>query len=278
MKGLYLRSDSPYYWIRYYDQLEEAENKRRKSLNTKIEVTNADRKRFEESRQKGIKFSPQGNTEIRDLLKNFKLSLAHRNMEARSGIKIRKDLKLSDGYEEYKAYKSVPGSKQFIKPKTLVNYDIAVMHMIKACGDKRIYKYYEKDYLNLLQYFEDLRFEGKKTKDKTGDVISVEQKIMSVNARSAYTRSLKALWNYFVDKNHAVKNIIEPVEQEIADPNPIPPDEMFSIISYLQQEEKQPEQYWIIYFMLLTGCRASSAIVQLKEDIDLKGKRSQYET
>lgn len=45
-----------------------------------------------------------------------------------------------------------------------------------------------------------------------------------------------------------------------------------TIINYFKNEDKYKHHYWIIYFMLLTGCRTSSAIVQMKEDIDFKRK------
>lgn len=268
MKGVYVRNDSPYYWLRYYDKLESSSNanKKKKSLNTKIEVTEADWKRFR-NKEKLI-----GTQKIRELSTSFRTALAQKNIEFHSGVKILKEPLLSEGYKEFKIDKSVPGSKERLKEKTLINYTIAVDHMIAACGDKKIYKYSgEKDYVALLHYFEALDLPGKTIIHKDGKVEKTTKK-MSQNSRSIYTRSLRALWNYFCDKNYAARNIIEPVDPEDKDPNPIPLDEMFSIVNYFRDDLKNPCHYHLVYFMLLTGCRPSSAMVQLKEDIDLKRK------
>lgn len=273
MNGIYTQPKSPYYWLRYYDKFEPEPSRKRKSVNTKIQITPADKRRLESARQNGQKVDLQGTPELKKLLKEFKSGLAERDIQLKSGVKLRKDLKLSEGYAEFKKARTVPGSKKELKKKTLINYDIAVAHMIQACGDKKIYKYTDKkDYVDLLHYFENLKIKGKKIikKDKTVDY---EYRNMSTNSRSIYTRALQSLWNYFVEEKHASKNIIEPVDSEETDPNPIPPDEMYSIVSYLREVKEYPHQYWIVYFMLLTGCRPSSAIVQLKEDIDFKGKK-----
>lgn len=246
MKGVYVRKDSPYYWIRYYDKYQQDESKKRQSINTKIEVTPSDWKRYKEQ-SKII-----GTSELRDKLKSFKNGLAQRNIEIHSGVKLHHDKILSEGYEEFKQFRTVPGSKSEIKQKTLSNYGIAVDHFIEASGDKLIYKYHDKDYADLLRFF--------------------ESKNLSRNSRSIYTRALKTLWSYFVQKSYTIKNIIEPVEAETKDPDPIPLDDMFTIIEYFKADADYPHHFQIVYFLLLTGCRPSSAIMQLREDIDFKGK------
>lgn len=52
MSGIYTQNNSPYYWIRYYDKFEEDARKKRKSLNTKIPVTEADKKRIADAKKK----------------------------------------------------------------------------------------------------------------------------------------------------------------------------------------------------------------------------------
>ena len=94
---------------------------------------------------------------------------------------------------------------------------------------------------------------------------------MSQNTRANYTRSLRSLWKYFCQKNYASSIIIEAIEQEDKEPNPIPLEDMFSILSYLKTSEHK-HHFQLVYFLLLTGCRPSSAMVQLKEDINLKSK------
>ncbi len=125
--------------------------------------------------------------------------------------------------------------------------------MIKGCGDKKIHTYTKNYYIKLLYYF--------------------EEKGLSKNSRSIYTRALHSLWNYFTEQLYTNKNIIESIDPEEKDPEPIPLDDMYAIIKYLKNNDKYPHHYWIISFMLLTGCRTSSAIVQLKEDIDFKRKQ-----
>lgn len=268
MRGVYLVKRSPFYWLRYYDKhiVSEDVNKRRRSINTKIEVTEADKIRAKK------KLKLVGNSQLRKLVSSFKTGLATRNIELESGVRLHRELILSEGYAEFKESRSIPGSKKFIKKKTLINYDIAVNHMISACGDKKIYKYtIEKDFANLLKYFNELKIVHKKIKHENGKEEIIYKK-MAQNSKSNYTRSLRALWNYFCEKNYAARNIIEVVESEDVEPNPIPLDEMWSILNTLKDNSNSPHHYNLIYFMFLTGCRPSSAMVQLKEDIDFKRK------
>lgn len=253
MKGVYVQQNSPYYWIRYYDKYVLNPAQKRKSVNTKIPVTPADKRKIEVSKKTGEKPDLQGTPELRKLVRDFKRGLAERNIMSNSNSILKKDKKLSEGFKEFKEFRSIPGSKKFLKLKTLSNYDIAVDHFLTVAGDKYIYKYSEKDYVNLLYLF--------------------EEKGLSINSRSIYTRSLHSLWKYFVEKFYTNHNIIETIPSEEKDPDPILLEDMYSIISYLKQDENYRHHYWITYFMLLTGCRPSSAIVQLKEDIDFKRKR-----
>ena len=246
MRGVYVRKESPFYWIRYYDKYEQNDSRKRKSINTKIEVTPGDWKSYKESRKLS------GTPELRNKLKAFHDGLNNRNIAIQSGVKIRHDKTLLDGYEEFKQFRSVPGSKKEVKLKTLENYKLAVDHFVNCSGNKLIYKYTDKDYVALLNFF--------------------ETKGLSRNSRSIYTRALKTLWGYFVQKSYTIKNIIEPVEAETMDPDPIPLDDMFTIVEYFRADRDYPHHFQIVYFMLLTGCRPSSAIMQLREDIDFKRK------
>lgn len=278
MRGIYIQPNSPYYWLRYYDKLEPNTNKKRKSLTTKIVVTPSDRARYFQSRRKpalssGRKEKPkyQGTPELRKFLSGFKSGLNERYINFKHDIKIIKLLKLSEGLEEFKKEKSVPGSRKELKAKTIINYDLAVEHMIKACGNKKIYKYSHEDYVRLLYYFESFEVPAGKVRKKSGEW---QQKFrpMSINSRSVYTRTLRSLWNFFLQKHYTAANIIEAIDEEGREPAPIPSNEMHTIIKYFQDDKVYPHHYWIIYFMLLTGCRPSSAIAQLKEDINFKRK------
>lgn len=259
-KGIYIQKRSPFYWFRFYDKYDPKQ--KRKSHNTKIQITAADLEKLK-NKKNGEQIKLQGTPELWRKVKAYKKSLADRSFEASTGGKIIHELLLSEGFAEFKEARSIPGHKREIKKKTLINYELAVNHMIAACGDKKIYQYTaEKDYADLLRYFDALKIPGKEKKFKS----------MSINSKSNYTRSLRSLWNYFCDKNYCAMNIIEPVEPEDKEPDPIPLEEMYEIIKYFQSDEKNPHHYWLVYFLVLTGCRPSSAMVQLKEDIDVKQK------
>lgn len=251
MKGIFLRKRSPYYWLRYYDALEPDPKRKRKEHNTKIKVTAADIKRLEQKKP-GQPLRIQGTPQLWQKVKELKLALADRKFESDTNSKIKRKLKLSEGYADFRYARTIPGSKGELKNKTLLSYSLAVDHMIKACTDKYIYQYNKNDYNALLYYFEDLK--------------------LSMNSRAIYTRSLKAIWNYFVKNNLAEVNIIESLRGEDIDPKAIPNLEMSLIIRFLKDDDNFPQHYWFIYFLLLTGCRPSSAIVQMKEDIDFKKK------
>lgn len=252
LAGVYVQSKSPYYWIRYYDQLEPNPNKRRKAINTKIQISKADLGRIEVAKQKGEKPELKGTPELRELNREFRRGLADRVIYGKTGVKITQKKKLSEGFKSFIEDHSVPGSKNFLKPKTLSSYRIAVDHFINANGDIQIQKYKESHYVQLLYLF--------------------EGKGLSTNSRSIYTRSLSALWKYFVRQHYTNQNIIEVVEGEDKDPEPIDLTDMHKIIGQLRGKSEYPHHYWIVYFMLLTGCRPSSAIMQLKEDINFKRK------
>jgi integrase len=272
MRGIYIDKRSPYYQLRYYDKLEPLKSKRRKQHNTKIEITATDKKRSEKKKP-GKKLELQGTPELWRKVKELKIALADRKFENDTKSQISKRLTLSEGYKEFKSVRTVPGSKGQLKLKTLQNYTLAVEHMIEACGDKLIYKYTaKKDYVDLLNHFEKKQIPGKKIKTKDEKII-VEYHTMSFNSRSMYTRALKSLWEYFVSKAYTRSNIIEPVEGEEKDPDPILLTDMVTIIEYFKFDKDYPHHFWIIYFMLLTGCRPSSAIVQMKEDINFTRKR-----
>lgn len=75
MKGVYLQKNSPYYWIRYYDKFEQNDSRKRKSINSKIEVTPSDLKRFQK------KEKLLGTPELRNKVKGFRDALTNRNIE-----------------------------------------------------------------------------------------------------------------------------------------------------------------------------------------------------
>lgn len=258
MASLYYQKLSPYYWINYYDIFEPDPAKRRKRFCTKIPFTQADLKKIkeaEELRAKGVKakINLLGNPVVNRKIREFEEGLVDLKINKATDVTLKKRFYLSDGFEKYKEFSSVPGSKNELKEKTLGTYKQAVDHFISAAGDKYIHQYNVEDYNKLLRFFAD--------------------KGSRPNTISIYTRPLKKLWTYFINQGWIAQNIIEATEGEETDPDPIPLDDLFKILQFLKTNNKDyPHQFQIVYFMLLTGCRPSSAIVQLKKDIDLKEK------
>ncbi len=274
MASIYIQENSPFYWLRFYDKFEPVASKRRKSVNTKIEVTKADLERYRDWKNSGaiLKDKPliRGNNQTKQLLERFNSGLAERNLQINSGVKLKKRMKLSEGLLQYIEIHTVPGSDEYLQPKTILNYKNAVKHFISAVDDKNIFEYTKEDYRNLLRYFEAFRQERKIRVD--AKITKLEQKPLSINTRSFYTRALNSLWNYFVKEELAPENIITKIDSEEDDPDPIPSDDMYTIIKHFEANKDYPHHFQIIYFMLLTGCRPSSAIVQLKENIDFRNK------
>jgi integrase len=83
-----------------------------------------------------------------------------------------------------------------------------------------------------------------------------------------YTRALHSLWEFFVEKKYAAANIVTAVTQEKKEADPIPLNDLSAILEALQADEKHPECYHLVVFMVLTGCRPSTAIMQTRENID----------
>jgi len=269
-RGIFIVKNSPYYYLRYYDKLQENLEDRRCRICTKINVTASDRAAYEQ-RKPGERYKIKGTPELWLKVKEWRAALVQREFEAKTGAKVKKQILLSDGFKEFKRLRSVPGIKNQLRSKTVLGYNLAVKHMIDACGDKAIYSYGEKEYIKLLNYFEDYKIRGKKIKNKTvKSPAEYTYHSMSINSRSNYTRCLAALWKFFVKKKYTDSNIIEVVKMESGSPKTIPPAELITIINYFKADVKRPERYWIVYFMLLTGCRPSTALMQMKEDIDFR--------
>lgn len=246
MKGIYVQRRSPFYWIRYYDVFEQDPKKRSKSVNTKIEISNADRKRI----LSGKKVA--GNAEVLRLAGEFIRELAKKKLEERAQVKLKKRIKLSQGLSEFLKDRSIPGTDRYLRAKTILIYKQSVKHFIKAANDKYLDEYGITEYNDLLFYYEELE--------------------LTQNSRAIYTRSLHTLWNYFLSKQYVLRNIIEPLSGEEKDPDPIPLQDMETILFYLRADKEYPYHFHLIYFMFLTGCRPSSAVVQLKEEINFKRK------
>lgn len=267
IRGLYTQKRSPFYWLRYYDRLEPDLKKRSKSICTKIEISPADLRRIEEARTKGLAVELKGTPEVRAFAEAFRKGVHEIWIQNRLKVKLGYQVILSDAFKEFVIERSIPGKKDQLRERSILNYRIAIEHMIEACGDREVHTYTQEDFHRLLHYFEDYKFKGVTEKDG-----SVSHKILSQTTRSIYVRTLKSLWASFIKKGLAREQIFENLRVQDADPEPIPLHDMWKILHQLKDNTNYPNAYAIIRFLFLTGCRVSSAMVQLKENIDFNEK------
>ncbi|MBN8545826.1 MAG: site-specific integrase [Ignavibacteria bacterium] len=267
IRGLYIQKRSPFYWLRYYDKLEPDPKKKSKSICTKIEISSADLRRIEEAALQNTRPVLKGTPEVRAFADAFRKGLHEIWVQNRLKMKLQYQLLLSDAYKEFVTERSIPGKKDQLRERSIINYGIAIEHLIAACGDREVHTYSQEDFHKLLHYFQDYKFKGIKEKDGT-----VSVKLLSQTTRSIYVRTLKSLWAHFLKKGLAREQIFENLRVEDADPEPIPLDDMWRILSQLKNNSNYPNAYAIIRFLFLTGCRVSSAMVQLKENIDFNEK------
>ncbi len=119
MKGIYTQKNSPYYWLRYYDQLEQDPNRKRKSVNTKIPITPADKRRISDSRKNGQKVQLQGTAELRKLLREFRSGLTERTIASQDGCKVSQEVKfLLKVMKNLKKREAYPEVRNHLKEKT----------------------------------------------------------------------------------------------------------------------------------------------------------------
>lgn len=267
IRGLYTQKKSPFYWLRYYDKLEPDPKKKSKSICTKIEISGADLRRIEDASMQNIRPILKGTPEVRSFNDAFRKGLHEIWLQSRLKMKLQYQLLLSEAFKEFVSERSIPGKKDQLRERSIVNYGIAIEHLIEACGDREVHTYTQNDFHKLLHYFEDYKFKGVTEKDGT-----VSFKLLSQTTRSIYVRTLKSLWAYFLKKGLVREQIFENLRVEDADPEPIPLDDMWRILSQLKDNTNYPNAYAIIRFLFLTGCRVSSAMVQLKENIDFNEK------
>lgn len=89
---------------------------------------------------------------------------------------------------------------------------------------------------------------------------------MKPTTQAIYCRHLSAIWNYAIQKDYVKKNIIKKITAPKKAVTVIPKKEMKTILDYFQKENIN--QYYLVKFLLLTGMRISSALVQTWQDID----------
>lgn len=267
--GVYTQKNSPYYWIRIYDKLEEDKKKRAKSINSKIFITPGDLKRIAEAKANGTKPVLRGNEEIRTLAESLRKELNLRFIEMTARVKLGRMVLLSEALEMFIINRSIPGKTQQLQPKTIHSYKVAVRYFIEACGDREPHRYTKKDFHDLLFHFEKAKVINPSPKKLRPGEVAPPAKSLATTTRAIYVRTLKALWNQLKKDGIVYNQIFETIKDVHRDPETIPLDEMDIIFDHLK-EGGHSASYRIVRFLFLTGCRVSSAMVQLKEDIDFK--------
>lgn len=250
MLGIYIQKTSPYYWFRYYDKT-KAPGERRISICTKIHVTVADRKRWEEARAAGVKAKLQPNDQVKEMVKGFRMGLNERNILNKTGVKIVRSPLLSRCIEEYIAEKSRKGDKKALKRKSGEAYRNAGKRFLEATGkDLAVHKYTKADFNCFLAF--------------------MEEKEYAEPSRRSFTTHLASLWNHFIKKKYCKENIIEIYEaSKTKKPEDIPLEDFKNILKFY---ENKPERWEFIYYLLLSMNRPSTALMQERCKIDFDSK------
>lgn len=249
MTALLHKKNSPFYWIRLYDKTERDPKKKRKWVNTKIRLTDADLHRIKVSAKEKVRCKLKGNKEVIDLKNRFDKGLHELFIEYKTYVKLKKIILFSEVFREFREEKSLQGLDSYVIPRTMNYYVIAYNHFIKSCGDKPVDEYKDKDFIQFVKYL-------------------TNELSITKNSISFYSTLIKAIFNFAKSKEYISRHYIKSVKTDKAKPKPIPINEIKIIIDYVK-EHYQAQYYQIILFMLLTGARPSSAVTQLRERIDL---------
>lgn len=252
MPGIFIRDDSPYYWLIYYDKYEPVPSRRKKRVSSKVEVTEADLQRYHNWRMKGaiLKDRPkvQGNNDIKEIAKRITVGLVERDLLEKSGINLKPRVFLSDGYSEF-----INLHPEYAD-NTLKAKKLAIEHLIKVAGDKHINNYNDLDYSRLVEYF--------------------RKKGFSQSGMSIQTSHLSPIFNFFVKKKYISENIIKVIPASKGTPKPLTDKELQGILKYYETKSID-YHYHLVYFLVLTGMRISSALAQRWEMISFENKTMQ---
>lgn len=205
----------------------------------------ADPRRRRKSISTKLPNNREGWQAARELKKRIESGIVEQQIAEKFGIRLSKRILFSEGVEEYLTLH--PDYAE----NTLRAKRAAVSHMIKANGDKFIHQYSDTDYIKLIERFR------KKGFTKAG--------------MNMHTAHLSPFWNYFVKKKYCTENIIIVTEPEKGSPKPIGYKELQSILKYYESKIFN-HHYHLVYFLILTGMRISSALAQRWEMIDFDEK------
>lgn len=123
---------------------------------------------------------------------------------------------------------------------------------MKACGNKPLDKFTQRDYILLIHHF-------KQEKGKLGE------KSLSPATQNVYLRHLSAMWKYFIKQKWVTDNIIEKVKESKKKAEAIPADDLQVILDHFRQTNKK--HYYTVRLLLVTGWRVSTLLAQRWEKI-----------
>ncbi len=128
--------------------------------------------------------------------------------------------------------------------------DYSVNHWVAACGNKLLLDYTKKDYHNFLMY--------------------MAGKNLSQQSQGLISRSLYALFNYYLRQKVLDENIITVVKPQNKKPEAIPPVDLKLIFQHLR--DRNFPAYNFAKFLYLSGFRIGEAIRLRWIDVDYKKK------
>jgi integrase len=251
MKGIYSQPRSPYYWLRYYDKTIEIASKRRKSVCTKIPITDRDLKEIAKAKAENRKPNLIGNKALTSIVKQIKNEIILKNIEDAVDIVLPRSLFFIEAFNRMISQRTIPNTKTYIKPGTVLIYKQAKQHLIEACDNLPLHEYGPDEYNDLIRRLND--------KECSRAYISM------------MTRTLHTCFNYFIKNKWCQVNPIEVTQSTESAPVVIPQKDIDTILAPLKSS-KFTHNYYFVKFLQLTGCRPSSAMVQRIQDIDFQAK------
>ena len=150
---------------------------------------------------------------------------------------------LTTAASEYVVVKNLSG-------RSKESLDYSVNHWIAACGNKLLLDYTKKDYHNFIIY--------------------MAGKNLSQQSQGLISRTLYALFNYYLKQKIIDENIITVIKPQNKKPEAIPPEDLKLILSHLR--ERNLAAYNFAKFLYLSGFRIGEAIRLRWVDIDYKKK------
>lgn len=182
--------------------------------------------------------TPEGNRLAKTIRAEAIYNLSHRSL-----IDITKpvdsSILLSQALEQYKRHK-------ILAPKTIKACETAVSLLIEACGDKSIGAYTKSDNLPLKTIFDEYEY--------------------SENSMAIYSRTLRGIFNLYVNLEVIPKNPIARIVAPKKKPVAIPDNDLEFILTELKSRSKN--LYDLIYFLSISGFRIGEAISPRWENID----------